>query len=172
MKLRELIENRYSVRAYLSRPVEKEKIDYILECARLSPSACNLQPWIFYVVISEEVLDKVHMAYDREWYKTAPVNIIVCKNTSVSWKRSNTDGKDHGDIDAAIASEHICLAAHEIGLGTCWICNFNPEILSRALALPSDVEPIAIFPIGYINEEKSSYSEKKRNALSEVAKWI
>lgn len=172
MKLKELIESRYSVRAYLSRPVEKEKVEYILDCARLSPSACNFQPWKFYIVTSRGKMAEIHQAYDREWFKTAPMHIIVCKDSSVSWKRTNTDGKDFGDVDATIAAEHICLAATEIGLGTCWICNFNPDILTDALRLPDGIEPIAIFPLGYIDEDKSKAPEKKRKPLSDVAEWI
>lgn len=171
MQLKELIENRYSVRAYLSRPVEKEKIEYILECARLSPSACNYQPWKFYVVTETALKNRVEEAYNRDWFKTAPMHIIVCKDNQESWKRTATDGKDSGDIDASIAAEHICLATSEIGLGTCWVCNFNPDILREALELPPHIEAVAIFPIGYINEEKSSLPEKKRKPLSDIVEW-
>jgi len=172
MNLKELIASRYSVRTYLSKPVEREKIDYILECARLSPSACNLQPWKFYVVTDRNILSGVHKAYDRDWFKTAPMCVVVCKDSSASWKRVNTDGKDHGDIDAAIAAEHICLAAHEIGLGTCWICNFHPGLLSQALNLSPDLEPIAIFPLGYIDKDRSIVPDKKRKSLPEIIEWL
>lgn len=172
MNLKQLIETRYSVRAYLPDTVEKEKIEYILDCARLSPSACNYQAWRFYVVSDKEVLFQIHKAYDREWFKTAPMCIVVCKDVSQSWKRTNTDGKDHGDIDATIASEHICLAAHEQGLGTCWVCNFNPEHLSGTLNLPEYLQPVAIFPIGYIDEEKTTLYEKKRKPLADTTEWI
>lgn len=172
MNLKQIIESRYSVRAYLPQAVEKDKIEYILDCARMSPSACNLQPWKFYVVTDKEKLSQLHKSYDREWFKTAPMCIVVCKDSSQTWKRSNTDGKDHGDIDAAIASEHICLAAHEIGLGTCWVCNFNPQILSDALGLSATIEPIAIFPIGYVDEEKSKYPEKKRKTAEDTTEWV
>ncbi len=172
MKLKELIESRYSVRAYLPQAVEPEKINYILECARMSPSACNLQPWKFYIITDKSIMQKIHHSYDREWFKTAPMHIVVCKDSSVSWKRTTSDGKDFGDVDAAIAAEHICLASAEIGLGTCWICNFNPDILAAALNVPSHLEPIAIFPIGYIDENKSSFTDKKRNPLSDSTEWI
>ncbi len=171
MNLKKLIESRYSVRAYLPETVEKDKVEYILECARLSPSACNLQPWKFYVVTDKEVLAKIHESYNREWIKTAPVCIVVCEDISESWKRKE-DGKDHADIDASIAGQHICLAAHEIGLGTCWICNFSPDILSKALNLTANVKPVAIFPLGYIDEEKSIPPQKKRKELTEIAEWI
>lgn len=172
MKLKELIENRYSVRAYLPQPVERDKIDYILECARLAPSACNLQPWKFYIITDSSVIQKIQDSYNREWFKTAPTHIVVCKDSTISWKRTTSDNKDFGDVDAAIAAEHICLAAAEIGLGTCWVCNFKPEILAKALDLPSNLEAIAIFPLGYIDKEKSSLSEKNRKSFSSIAQWI
>lgn len=171
MQLKKLIESRYSVRAYSSQLVEKEKIEYILECARLAPSACNFQPWKFYVITNPETKEKVQVSYPREWFKEAPVYIVVCKDTSVSWKRKE-DNKDFADVDAAIAAEHICLAAADAGLGTCWICNYNPSALNDALKLSSDLEPIAIFSLGYIDREKSAYTEKKRRPLNEITEWI
>lgn len=172
MNLKELIESRYSVRAYLPREVEDEKINYVLECARFAPSACNIQPWKFYIVRDKTVMGKIHESYNREWFKTAPMSIVVCKDCGCSWKRTASDGKDHGDIDAAITAEHLCLAASEIGLGTCWICNFDPDILSQALNLPANLEPIAIFPLGYIDEEKSIIPDKKRKPLTDITEWI
>lgn len=172
MKLKELIESRYSVRAYLPNPVEDEKVNYILECARLAPSACNFQPWKFYIVTSKDVVSKIQESYNREWFKTAPMHIVVCKDTSASWKRANTDNKDFGDVDAAIAAEHICLAATEVGLGTCWVCNFDPALLNDALRLPDDFEAIAIFPLGYVDIDKSQLTNKKRKLLSEITEWI
>ncbi|NDV68910.1 nitroreductase family protein [Dysgonomonas sp. 25] len=170
MKLLKLIENRYSVRNYLPKAVEDEKLNYILECARLAPSACNKQPWFFYVVTDENTKKAIAGSYDRPWVQNVPVFIVVCKDSEASWKRA--DGKDSGDIDAAITAEHICLAADETGLGTCWICNFDLERLTKALAIPANMEAIAIFPIGYVDEEKSKKPQKNRKALDEITKWI
>lgn len=171
MNIKKLIEDRYSVRTYLPKAVEKEKIEYILECARLSPSAANYQPWYFYVITDSAVMEKIYSTYHREWFKSAPMCIVVCKDTTQSWKRSATDNKDFSDVDAAIAAEHICLAAHNIGLGTCWICNFDPEKLSEALNIPREKEAMAIFPLGYIDEERSHPPIKKRKPLSEITEW-
>lgn len=171
MSFKDLVKNRYSVRAYLSEEIEKEKIDYIIECARLAPSACNKQPWLFYVVTSEEGRNRIRETYHREWFKAAPLYIVVCADSTQSWIRPE-DNKAHYEIDAAIAAEHICLAAHDIGLGTCWICNYNPEILRAALNLSEGIEPIAIFSIGYIDDEKSKKTDKNRKAISEITKWI
>lgn len=172
MDIKKLIEDRYSVRAYLPKAVEKEKIEYILECARLAPSACNYQPWFFYVVTDSAVMEKIYPAYHREWFKTAPMCIVVCKDTTQSWKRSATDNKDFSDVDAAIAAEHICLSTHGIGLGTCWICNFDLAKLTAALEIPEEREAIAIFPLGYVDEEKSHAPDKKRKSLSEITEWV
>ena len=114
----------------------------------------------------------IQESYNREWFKSAPVYIVVCKDSSVSWKRTGSDNKDFGDVDAAIAAEHICLAAVEIGLGTCWICNFNPDVLTGVLNLSPNLEPIAIFPLGYIDTDRSISPEKKRKSLSEITEWI
>ena len=172
MNLKELIEERYSVRAYLPQSVEREKIEYILECARLAPSASNNQPWKFYVVRDSAAMSKLYESYHREWFRTAPMAIVVCKDTSASWKRTASDEKDHSDIDAAIASEHICLAAAAIGLGTCWICNFSPEMVSSILSLPAHIEPVTILPLGYVDTAKSTAPIKKRKDISEITEWI
>lgn len=171
MDLKELIADRYSVRAYLSAEVEKEKLEYILECGRLAPSAANRQPWTFYIVTSPEAKQKVWESYPKEWLKNIPVYIVVCKNVDEVWKRS-FDGKDSGDIDASIAAEHICLAAAQQGLGTCWICHFDPQKLTSALSLPPNQEPVVIFSVGYTDTEKSKEPDKKRKPLSEITQWV
>lgn len=169
---KDLCEQRYSVRAFSSQEIEKEKIDYILHCAQLAPSAVNYQPWIFYVVKSKDAQHKIQQAYDRAWFTTAPLYIIVCKDSSQSWKRP-LDDKDYGDVDAAITATHICTAAHEQELGICWVCNFNADMVKDALNINTpDIEPIVIFPIGYTDTENSKVPTKKRKEIDEIVKWI
>ena len=171
MNFLELVTKRCSIRRFASTPVEIEKIEYILEAARLSPSAVNFQPWTFVVVQQEEGKQKLHDCYSREWCKSAPLYIIVCGHHDQSWKRGS-DGKDFLDVDAAIAAEHICLAATELGLGTCWVCNFNAELCHRQFGLPDTTEPIAIIPIGYPEDSLMfEQTAKKRKGLSEIVKW-
>lgn len=111
MSFLELARKRCSIRKYAPKNVEQEKIDYILEAARLAPSAVNYQPWYFVWVQSAEGKAKLQECYPREWFKQAPYYLIVCGDHQQSWKRG--DHKDHMDIDTAIATEHICLAATE-----------------------------------------------------------
>ena len=161
-----LTKSRYSVRSYTARPVEKEKLEYILECARMAPSATNAQPWKLFVVTDEEVKAKIYKSYTREWIANVPVYIVVCVDSKGAWVRNNFDKKNHADIDGAIITEHICLAATECGLGTCWVCNFDPELCAEALQLPTGLIPLALIPLGYPATDE--IPEKKRKELSEI----
>lgn len=169
MNFLELTDKRYSVRDYSDREIEKEKLDYILECARMAPSATNAQPWVLYVITDNQVKEKILNSYPREWIKKAPVYIVVCINEEKAWVR-NFDQKNHGDIDGSIITEHICLAAAEQGLGTCWVCNFDPELCSLELKLPPNLKPIALIPLGYPVSDKTPV--KKRKDISEIVKFI
>ncbi len=165
MDFLELVKMRHSVRSYESRDIEKEKLDYVMECVRLAPSAVNFQPWKFTIVSEPEALQSIQAAYKREWITTAPYIIVACADHNESWHRK-PDGKDHADIDLAIAVEHLCLAAAEQGLGTCWVCNFDTEICREALHLPEQLEPIALIPIGY--PASVEVPEKKRKPMEEI----
>ena len=165
MNFLDLVKQRHSVRSYQNRPVEVEKLKYILECVRLAPSAVNFQPWKFKVITEVEVLKEIKTAYHREWFQTAPCVIVACADHAKSWHRQS-DGKDHGDIDVAIAVEHLCLAATEQGLGTCWVCNFDVPRCTEVLNLPENLIPVVLIPIGYSATEDTP--EKKRKSLDEI----
>lgn len=165
MKFLDLVKARYSVRSYEMRPVEQEKLDYILECVRLAPSAVNFQPWRFAIVTDPEKLAALKTAYAREWIQTAPCMIVACGNHDEAWHRK-ADGKDHTDVDVSIAVEHLCLAATEQGLGTCWVCNFDTDRCREVMSLPENLEPVALIPIGYPTD--SAVPEKKRKSLDEI----
>jgi nitroreductase len=93
--------------------------------------------------------------------------IVVCGDHTRSWHR--TDGKDHADIDVAIAVDHMTLAAAEAGLGTCWVCNFNSMDLAKILNLPKGTEAAVMLPIGYPAEEGDPDRHgEKRKPLSEI----
>lgn len=166
MELLELIRNRRSIRTYNpDMEVEQAKLDYIMECARFAPSAVNFQPWSFHV-IKGNAKKQFDDAYARDWFKNAPVCIVVCCDHNVSWHRDAYDGKDHADIDAAIVADHIILAATEQGLGSCWVCNFDPDFVKGFLSLPDNVEPEVVIPIGYGTLEGSR--DKVRKSLNET----
>ena len=163
-----LSQQRYAVRNYTSQPIPDDVLQYIVEVARMAPSAGNYQPWTFVVVREPELMQRMHKVYHREWFDTAPCCIVVCGNHEISWHRAS-DGKDHCDIDIAIATEHLSLAAAECGLGTCWVCNFDIEACRQLLQLPPHIEPMVLLPIGY--PASSDIPEKKRKPLDEIVVW-
>jgi len=166
----ELAKKRFSSRKYSTRLIEEEKLMQVLEAGRIAPSAANFQPWIFVVVKGEDAKREFESIYNKEWFKEAPVFIIICGDHDVSWKRY--DGKDHCDIDVAIAVDHMTLAAADIGLATCWICNFDITKCSELLNLPSNIEPIAILPLAYPEDEVVvDRHNKQRKPLSEIVRY-
>lgn len=168
MKFNELILRRYSTRKFKEMPVKKNDIVKILEAARMAPSAVNYQPWHFIVIQKKENLEKIHKTYPREWFKAAPAVIIACADHSQSWKRS-IDGKDSAEIDVAIAVDHLTLQAAELGLGTCWVCNFDTEQCAEYLKFPLHISPVALIPIGY--PEDDAVPAKKRKPLEDFVHW-
>nr|WP_321451723.1 nitroreductase family protein [uncultured Carboxylicivirga sp.] len=166
MHFNQLLRERYSIREFKSQKVSKALLTEVLEAGRLAPSAANKQPWKFILVSQEDNLSKLKEAYNREWFKKVPQVIVICGDHNQSWKRSY-DGKDHCDIDIAIAVDHMTIRASELGLGTCWVCHFDPEMVKELLQLPEGIEPIALLPIGYPLENKPPY--KIRKDLEEIA---
>ncbi len=165
----ELVSSRYSCRAYTNAPVSHDEVMAILETARLAPSACNKQPWKFMVLTSEEDKNVVIDSYSRDWIKTAPVYIVALGCEKEAWHRGS-DNFDATPVDLSIACEHICLAATSLGLGSCWVCNFDEEKLRAELNISEEWIPIAIIPIGYPDPEVA-VPEKKRKTIDEIVQW-
>lgn len=168
MEFLELARKRYSCRKYKDQAIEKDKIEKIVEAARIAPSAVNFQSWHFIVIDETEMLEKIRETYNRSWIKSAPVILVLCVDYETSWKRK--DGKEHGDIDIAIAADHITLQATDMGLATCWVCNFDKKAGKKVLNLPKHIEPIVYLPLGYPDDEPSA-NHHKRKAMNEILHW-
>ena len=154
MNTLEAINARRSVRRYLDRPVEFEKITTILDAARKAPSAGNLQDWRF-VIVSERGLISQVASYSIEqyWVQTAPLVIIVCAVPEKHEMYYGLRGKRLYNIqDCAASIQNILLAATELGLGSCWIGAFEEEKLRELFGIPVDVRPQAVITIGYSDE--------------------
>jgi len=172
----ELVKNRQSDRSYdIDRPVEQEKLDYILEAVRLAPSACNAQPWSFIVVNDPELkqktataitgrLDMNHFAFQ------APIQIIIIEEKAnfTSKLGGNIKRKHFPHIDLGIAAAHITLAAAEQGLGSCIIGWFDEGKLKKLLNIPSSKRPILAITLGY---SKQDMWEKKRKDLKDIVSF-
>jgi nitroreductase len=166
MEFLDLAKKRYSVRNYEGRKVEKEKVQRILEAGRVAPTAANFQPQKLLVIQEEKSLAKLKKGAN---IYGAPLAVIVCSDHNISWKR-NHDGKDAADIDASIVTDHMMLEATELGLGTVWVCWFNPEVVRKEFNIPDNLEPVNILVIGYPEGTPDSPDrhDKKRKPLSET----
>ncbi len=167
MSINEIIKKRYSVRSYQDKMVEEELILKVLEAGILAPSAVNFQPVHFIVITKEEEKKKLYEVYTREWIKEAPVIIVACGDHRTSWKRR--DGKDHCDIDVAIAVDHMTLAATDLGLGSCWVCAFDAKRCHELLNLPEYLETVALLPLGYPKTDRTEAAKRKN--MDELVSW-
>ena len=172
-KILELIKTRQSDRSYSNKPVEKEKIGRIAEAARLSPSACNSQPWKFIIVDDPVLLEKLAEAASAKvlgmnsFVRQAPVQFVVVREKANMSSRlgATIKKRDYSLIDIGIASENICLQAAAEGLGSCMIGWFDEKMVKKILKIPAAKRVELLITIGYPAKETR---EKKRKPFSEV----
>lgn len=165
MRFLDLARRRCSIRGYKSDPVPADLLEQVLQTGNLAPSAKNLQPFHFIVVTRQDQRDELAKAYPAPFFRQAPVVIVICVEPAKGWVRERYDGKNYCEIDAAIAIDHMTLAAADLGLGTCWIGAFDPGQVREAMKLPDGIEPIAMLPLGYPDDEGRP---KRRKQLSEL----
>lgn len=163
MDFLELAKKRYSVRKYEDKKVEEDKLHKILEAGRVAPTAANGQPQRLIVVQSKEGLEKLKKSGNVHG---APLAIIICSDHSSTWKRP-FDDKDTADIDASIVTDHMMLEAASLGLGSIWVCWFNPDIIRKDFNIPANYEAINILGIGYAQgpAESPDRHDKKRKPI-------
>ncbi|MDH4273339.1 MAG: nitroreductase family protein [Candidatus Aminicenantes bacterium] len=167
MEFSELIQKRYSVRAYKSKPVEQDKLSKVLGAAILAPTAANRQAFRLIVIKTEGRQAELKRIYGREWFVQAPLVVCACAVNDEAWVRR--DGKNYAEVDATIAFTHLILAAHDLGLGTCWIAAFDPAAARDVLKLPAELDPVAFTPLGYPADE---WKKKKRRPASDLIQHI
>ncbi len=169
MEVFEAIQQRYSVRRYRPQPVEAEKLERILEAARLAPSAGNRQEWRFVVVTDEQTRQQLmEAASGQAFVGQAPVVIAACAETD---ERAMKCGQLSYPIDVAIALEHIALQATEEGLGTCWVGAFDEAAVKQILDIPQAIRVVELMSLGYPADQPKP---KQRLALDEIVfreKW-
>ncbi len=178
MALLELLKQRKSVRNFLDRPVEREKILMCLEAARVAPSACNSQPWKFIIVDDRELKNKLcKKAFGgiyaiNSFCRTAPVIVAVVSEKSRFLARIGGmfRGTKYYLIDIGIAGEHFVLQAEDLGLGTCWIGWFNESAVKSMLNIPQSKKVDILLALGYYDKEKVK-SEHDREPLDKIASF-
>ena len=175
--LQKLIQDRRSVRAYLDKSVEREKIMSVIEAARLAPSAENVQPWRFIVIDDHEVKKNFCKAVFSGIYSPsrfaakAPVIIVILakKDLLANVIGKQIQGTSWYLIDIGIAGEHLVLHAQELGLGTCWIGWFNAKKARTFLGIPSVYKVVILIAMGY--NAGQSFAVQKRKSLEEIV-WF
>jgi nitroreductase len=166
MEIQEAIRARKSVRAYRDKPVEQDKLDRVLESARLAPSASNRQEWRFVVVRDTRKRKELAAAARQPFIAEAPVIIACCAETD---RHRMPCGHECFLVDVAIAVDHLTLAAVGEGLGTCWIGAFDPAEVRRILGIPRAVEVVELMPLGYPTDPAPV--KKSRRDIGEIVRY-
>jgi nitroreductase len=165
MDFHAVVANRRSVRAFRSDPIEPERLNRVLEAARLAPSAKNIQPWKFVVVRDAPTITELAVAcHNQQFIAQAPVVVCGCADEAVCYGGMGGYWNSWA-VDLAIALEHIMLAATAEGLGTCWIGSFQEAEVRRILGIPEAIRPVALTPLGYAAR---SYNSRPRKSLAEI----
>jgi nitroreductase len=147
MPIMDVIRIRRSVRAYRPEPIPESILTQVTNAMRFAPSACNAQPWRFILVNDSELRSKIS-SFSRPFLAEAPVIVVACALPQMAYPAMGGYWNS-GDVDVAIAVDHLTLAAAAEGLGTCWIGSFNEDGIREILAIPGDVKIVTLTPLGY-----------------------
>lgn len=149
------METRRSIRKYLNIPVEWDKVSTILNCGRLAPSAGNLQNWKFIVVNNKDIIGALsHACVQQLWITTAPIVIVIVAEPEKGRRYYGARGERLYTVqNCAAAAQNMLNAAHELGLGACWVGAFDEEMVRKALGMPEEIRPQIILTLGYADEK-------------------
>jgi nitroreductase len=176
------IVSRRSIRNYIfDKPVEEEKINVIIESARLAPSGSNTQPWHFIIVKSHETRQRIaEISHNQKWMNSAPVFIacvadIRCRITDdveITLDENSPEFELKQIIrDTSIAIEHLVLSAENLGLSTCWVAWYTQNQIRPILNIPSDKYVVAVITLGYTNESPKARPRKKIEDIVHYENW-
>jgi nitroreductase len=169
MDVFEAVQARRSIRIYDSTPIPKEKLNKILEAARLAPSASNIQPWHFIIVTDSKKRKRLAEGGRYAKFLTeSPVVIVGCGDQEVSPKWYV--------VDVTIALEHMVLMATNEGLGTCWVGSFDENQVKEMLKIPENYRVVALLALGYPQEkldlQRGSVGvARRRKELEEIVSY-
>lgn len=166
MEFNDVLNYRYSCRAFAARGVEPEKLDRILEAGRIAPTAVNKQPVHIWVVSRPETLAALKGATRSNY--GAPIIFVVGCRPAEAWVR-RYDGKNGAEVDAAIVATHLMLAAENEGLATLWVGSFDPALLKEILPDTEGYDLVAMINVGYpAPESQPSAMHEARKAIGEL----
>src|SRR4051812_25716252 len=162
MEFFDVIRKRQSIRKWQARPVEKEKLNCILEAINRAPSAGNFQAYEIYVIESAEARKQIADAtWDQGYMANAPVLLAFCSNPA----RCQYGPEPYPLEDTTIACTFAMLAVTALGLGAVWIGAFDPKKIAMAMNIPSGQVPVAILAVGYADEVPERTSRRELSDL-------
>ena len=141
-----LITSRYSVRSFSKTPIVPEHLTLILKAGRVAPTAGNRQPQRILVIQQADTIST--LAEAPPYTFEAPCILAVCADLRHCWKRS-ADGFCSNLADTAIVTTHMMLQAWDIGVGSCWVCVFDPFKVREILNIPDHFQIDCLLPMGY-----------------------
>jgi len=166
MEFNDVLNRRYSCRAFAAQGVEQEKVERILEAGRMAPTAVNKQPVHIWAMSNPATLEAIK-GVTRSNYG-APLLLVVGCRPADAWVR-RYDGKNGAEVDAAIVATYLMLAAENEGLATLWVGSFDPALLRNILPGSEDYELVAMINVGYpAPESKPSVMHGERKTLEEL----
>ena len=149
MEFKEVVRDRFSCKQYGSKPVEKEKLEAILNAGRLAPTAKNLQEQHIYVIQNPEGFAKIDAVTPCRYGATTVLVVAFDKYNVFTYPGGK---RNSGVEDATIVATHMILAAADEGVDSCWVNNFDPEKLEELLGLPENEEILMLLDLGYAAE--------------------
>lgn len=171
MSFYELAKRRYSTRSFSDKKVSDEDINKILECGRISPTAKNLQPEVIYVIKSEDGMSKLRNVCKMTY--NAPVCLMVCSDTNISWKNELESGYDSYEMDASIVATHMILEATDLSINSVWVRMFNSKDVSHEFNLPNNIVPICLIMLGYTKDGfgPSKFHDNRKD-INEIVRYL
>ncbi len=164
----QLYMRRKSIRRFLKKDVEEDKLKRLLNILRRAQSAANCQPWHFIVVRGEDK-ERLNPVFTTKGFRDAPLCIVACAEPRKAWVRK-ADGRNYAWVDVSIAVTEMIGAATAEGLGTCWVAAIEPAKVKEILGIPDYIDVVAIIVIGYPVRELK-VEEKDRKPLEEIIHW-
>ena len=166
MELRKILESRQSVRGYLDKPVEAEKLQTVLNASSQAPSAGSLQAFEIHIVRSlPERRGLAAAAYGQDFMVEPPIVLVFCADPTRAAKMGQPREENYSAQDAIIAAAYAQLAATDEGLATCWIGGFDSRSVARTLRLAEHLRPVVLLPLGYAAETPAPASRRPFSEL-------
>ena len=169
MAFMDLAKSRYSVRKFSDKPIEKEKLDAILEAGRIAPTGHNYQPYRVYVLQSAEALEKIRGLTRCAF--NAPVVLMVTVRKDEEWVNPFEHSIRAGEQDASIVATHMMLEAWDLGIGSVWVRGFRADEVAKMFRLPDEIKPVCLLPMGYPSE-KAKPNEDLHNTYRPLEEMV